>query len=82
MLMIVGSGCGEMMLPTVNICDASSKKYDSIIRVILPSKSRFVDKSAKAWGKTSCSAEAPLILAIVTVLRKALSQRVSPSTSR
>lgn len=82
MLIIVGSGCKKMKLPTVKIYDASSKKYELIIRVILPNKSRFEDKRANAWGKMSCNAEEPLTLAIVTVLRKALSQRVSPSTSR
>jgi hypothetical protein len=79
---IVGAECKELRLPTVKIYDASSKRYDSIIRVILPSRSRFVDKRDKAWGKMSCNAEAPLTLAMVTVLRKALSQRVSPSSSR
>ena len=47
-LIIVGAGSKEMRISTFKICDASSKKYDSIIRVILPSKSRFVDKRAKA----------------------------------
>ena len=48
MLIMMCSGCKEMRLSTFKIFDASSKKYDSIIRVILPSKSRFVDKRATA----------------------------------
>ena len=56
--------------------------YDSMMVVIFPSRSRFVASNSNARGNNSAKAGAPSTLDIVTVFRRALSQRFKPSSSR